>query len=115
MLNTVRKSQPLVVFALEVKLIECFPDGVVPMNRNPKFSRIPVLVVSGLLTVTGCSSPTTEVTDNEALAFSQQAQGSSTYLARFKNQDDWKDLASAVCDSFAGGQSYKNVSETVGA
>ena len=55
------------------------------------------------------------VTDAEAANFTKQVHAQVPYMKQYTNKSDLKGLAKSVCDSLSAGQSYGNVSETVGA
>lgn len=71
-----------------------------------------VLVVLGA-TAAGCGS--SDVTDSEIAQFTKQVHAKVPYMQRYTNTDDMANLVKSVCDSFDSGQSYGNVSDTVGA
>ncbi len=80
------------------------------MNRN--LFAIPFLL--SMTALAGCSS-SADVTSAEVTDFSSEVQKQVPSMQQYKDAGDLKKLVESVCESFSGGQSYGNVSETVGA
>ena len=77
-----------------------------------KVIALPALILG--MTLAGCGgSPS--VTDREVAQFTKQVHAKVPYMEQYTDKDDLTNLAKSVCDSFKSGQSYGNVSDTVGA
>lgn len=85
-------------------------------RRRPTARRLSIALVTATagLTLAACGGAQA-VTDHEAATFKSKAQQQVPYMKRYGNVSDYKTLADSVCSSLDSGQSYGNVSDTVGA